>query len=144
MKVTLGPYPEGEEERVVDIQVEDHDTWNVDHTLSMIALPLLKKFREMTQGAPCVDFEDVPRSLRPSEEEILHYKETGESDDKWFDRWDWILGEMIFAHEHIVSDEWEDKYHSEDGFDVEGYKKISDRRQRGLELFGKYYTGLWD
>jgi len=144
MKAILGPYPESEEDRLVDIKVDKYDTWNVDHTLSLIALPLLRQLLETQHGAPSVDPEDVPENLRPSEDEISHYQETAEVDDKWFERWKWILGEMIFAHEHIVSDEWESNYYDEDGFDVEGYKKIADRRQRGLELFGKYYTGLWD
>ena len=52
MKVILDDYPSEENERVVDVQIDPWDTWNADHTLSLIILPLLKEFRRTTQSYP--------------------------------------------------------------------------------------------
>lgn len=84
-------------------------------------------------------------------------------------RWEWVLNEMIFAFEHLIDDSWEEAYRSgnidikfepcEDNSklsrmvdgpnhtyecDYDGMKKVYDRIDNGLKLFGKYYRGLWD
>ena len=39
MKVFIGPYPEGDEERKVEIQIDPWDSWYASHTIAMIAVP---------------------------------------------------------------------------------------------------------
>jgi hypothetical protein len=55
MKVELGPYPsinDLEKERVIKIEIEKFDTWNLDHTLALIILPCLQQFRKQDIGFP--------------------------------------------------------------------------------------------
>jgi len=96
--------------RVEYVKIDRWDTWSMDHTLGMIALPMLKQLKETKHGAPLVDDEDVPEELRstaapPKENEW-------DTDANHFRRWDWVMGEMIFAFECKVDDSWEDQYRS--------------------------------
>lgn len=121
MIVEIGPYNDGEAERVENIKIANYDTWNMDYTLGLIAYPMLLQLRENKHGSPHIDLEDVPGELRMSyggwpgapiqydffyddvkklEEELMHK------------RWEWVLNEMIFAFENKVSDDWEGQFHS--------------------------------
>ena len=96
--------------RVEYVKIDRWDTWSMDHTLGMIALPMLRQLRDSKHGGPRVDDEDVPEHLRstsapPKENEY-------DTDLHWFDRWDWVLNEMIFAFEHTLDDSWEEAYRS--------------------------------
>jgi hypothetical protein len=91
------------------VKIDYWDTWSMDHTLGMMALPMLKQLQTKKQGAPFVDDEDVPEELKstsapPKENEW-------DTDENHFKRWDWVMAEMIFAFEHHVNNEWEEKYH---------------------------------
>jgi hypothetical protein len=90
------------------VKIDRWDTWSMDHTLGMIALPMLKQLKESKQGSPFVDDEDVPEELKstsapPKENEY-------DTDDNHHKRWDWVMGEMIFAFEHRLDNSWEDAY----------------------------------
>lgn len=117
------------------VRIDRYDTWSMDHTLSLIILPMLKQLRDTKCGSPLVDDEDVPTTLRYGDENgcdnWVHYK------------WEWILNEMIWTFENIADNSWEMKFY-ENGFDSEGYKEYNDRINNGLRLFGKYYRSLWD
>ena len=135
------------------VRIDGYDTWNADHTLALIILPLLKKLQEQKCGSPYVDDEDVPPHMRYEGENWHHYK------------WEWVLNEMIWAFEHIVDDSWENKfYHDSPKFEVvenengelgvnqvnedfwvdrAALKEHNDRIGNGLRLFGKYYRSLW-
>ena len=151
--------------RTVKVHIDKWDTWNMDGTLSLIILPMLKQLQATKHGAPYVDDEDVPEELKstsapPKENEY-------DTDVNHFKRWDYVIGEMIWAFEQNVSDDepnfWieepsgmyfepcEDnpklstmKYDKEGKFDADTYKAYNDRKANGFKLFGKYYTGLWD
>lgn len=119
------------------VRIDKYDTWNMDNTLALIILPMLKQLQATKHGAPYVDDEDVPEAIRstsasPKENEW-------DTDDYHFHRWEWIINEMIFAFENVVDDTWDLK-----GLDKEEYKKYNDRISNGTRLFGKYYRGLWD
>lgn len=97
--------------RKVRVHVDYYDTWSVDHTLALVILPIIEQLREKKQGAPNVDLEDVPRELR-GKKLTKKQKADGEVDDKHFERWDYVLDEMIFAFESIVDDSWEEQFFS--------------------------------
>ena len=169
MFVKLGPV--GRKNRAETVVIDDYDVWNLDHSLALIIVPTLKKLKEVKHGAPLVDNEDVPEELRATEEEIIDFHSG--TDEKYFDRWDYVMDEMIFAFQSKLED-WEDEFASgendvsfveipdkkdENGdelytmeygpkhtreYDTEGMKKYSDRINNGFKLFGKYYNGLWD
>ena len=90
------------------VKLDRWDTWSMDHTLGMIALPMLKQLKETKHGAPYVDDEDVPEELKstsapPKENEY-------DTDGNHFKRWDYVMDEMIFAFEHRLDDSWQDAY----------------------------------
>lgn len=138
----------------ISVRIDRWDTWSMDHTLAHIVLPMLKQLAESKHGSPFVDDEDVPEELKstsapPKENEW-------DTDDNHHKRWEWVLGEMIWAFEQKNRDDWESDYYKfEDdpkGFlgikitwsDDEGRKAHQKRMTNGFKLFGKYYECLWD
>jgi hypothetical protein len=96
--------------RVQYVRIDRWDTWSMDSTLADIVLPMLKQLQATKHGAPCVADEDVPEHLRstaapPRENEW-------DTDANHFLRWDWVLGEMIFAFEMKAKDDWQDEFRS--------------------------------
>ena len=141
----------------VKIRIDRQDTWSMDHTLAPIILPMLKHLKENKQGAPNIDMTDVPQNLRINDPESKAYWDTGEVDEKFFDRWDWVMDEMIWAFEQKCRDNWESDYYGDyiqgkDGplsghyewKDDEGRHLHQERMTNGFRLFGKYYECLWD
>ena len=118
------------------IKVDDYDVWGADYTLAQIIHPTLIKLKEKKHGSPQVDNEDVPEELRATEEELRLYNEQAETDEKYHDRFEYVLDEMIFAFDysknekHLDYNEYTEENHA--------------RAQNGLRLFGKYYFSLWD
>ena len=139
----------------VKIRIDKYDTWSMDHTLAPIILPMLKQLKETKHGAPNVDMSDVPEELRINDPESKAFWSNGETDEKFFDRWDWIMGEMIWAFEQKCTD-WEDQYYgphipNDEGgigdfewIDLNGLNEHQERMNNGFRLFGKYYENLWD
>ena len=150
----------------VKVRIDPWDTWSMDHTLALIVLPMLKQLKETKHGAPFVDPKDVPKELQPKKQ-TKKQKDNYETDSTHFERWDWVLDEMIFAFDSKVNDDWEEQFETgesdlqwkklEDGnyemvrgpndtkvYDWEGRKKYQERISNGFRLFGKYYENLWD
>jgi hypothetical protein len=164
MKVHIGRYPkDSSKERKVSVRIDKWDTWNMDTTLAHIVLPMLKQLKQTKHGSPYVALDDVPEHLHP---EIK--SEDGTTDSTHFERWDYVMDEMIFAFESKLKD-WEDQfwkvrpeidfsdYLEDEGKDVtplrwkvegecdwEGMRAYQARITNGFRLFGKYYEGLWD
>ena len=153
------------------IRIDKYDTWSMDHTLAPIILPMLKQLKATKHGAPNVDPKDVPKELRPTTKWKKAYEGDGTTDPKFFERWDWVMDEMIWAFEQKCRDDWESDYcsgehdvyfekitegeykgHSElkrgpkDTFEIdwEGRNAHQERMSNGFRLFGKYYENLWD
>jgi len=167
MKVHIGPYKDDDTPRKEEVHIHEYDTWNMDHTLALIALPMLKQLKETKHGVPYMDYEDMPEHLQYIRREWDPravgdlFNGTGYNDDE-FQRqqecWDWMMGEMIWAMEQVIqSDDSQFYDHSEvdenDSLeesvhklkvDTEGLKLYNDRIVNGLKLFGKYYQSLWD
>ena len=148
--------------RTIKVRIDDHDTWSMDSTLAYIILPMLKQLRRTTHGASAVDDKDVPKVLRSTSAPVKENE--WDIDDNCFDRWDWVLDEMIWAFGQ-VNEDWEEQYHNKDGewhfedrendmreivwdkkpvIDKKGLKAHRKRMRNGFRLFGKYYSGLWD
>jgi len=124
------------------IKIHDYDTWSMDHTLALIILPMLKQLKDNKHGAPNVDLEDVPEELRPTNTEEWQklYNEGGETDDKFFERWDWVMDEMIYAFDCKANKD-EVYMRFDDRAEIQ---KEQERISNGFRLFGKYYENLWD
>lgn len=140
--------------RKIKVHIDKYDTWNLDVTLAIIVLPMLKQLNEKKRDGPFVDDADVPDELKstsapPKENDY-------DIDDNWFKRWHWVMAEMIWAFEQMQPDSnWEDKYiitpagldfsnYVEGVYDCDGMDKHQKRINNGLLLFGKYFRGLWD
>ena len=148
------------------IKIDRWDTWSMDSTLSPIILPMIKQLKATKHGAPFVDDEDVPKRLR------IGAKGTGDpdvhklfedNDNTFFERFDYILDEMIWTFEQLSMDDHEAPFYThmtktkgwETGEDInksirnikvdhKGLKAHNTRIDNGLRLFGKYFRGLWD
>ena len=143
-------------EQKVKVRIDRWDTWSMDNTLAYIIVPMLKQLKETKHGATNVDPQDVPDELKPTTVEFLKYQKSGETDHKFFERWDWVMDEMIWAFEQKCRDDWESDYYKyeEDpqgrfGLklvweDPEGREAHQERMTNGFRLFGKYYESLWD
>lgn len=155
--------------RINYVKIDYWDTWSMDSTLSPIILPMLKQLKQTKHGAPFVDDEDVPATLRSTTKSAQKAKENDwDTDGNHFKRWDWVLDEMIWAFEQLsdedhdaefftgVSDchftppdekglcEWKKGPNDTRKFDKKGYTKHQERIRNGTRLFGKYYQNLWD
>ena len=134
--------------RKIKVHIDYWDTWSMDDTLAHIVLPMLKQLKETKNGAPPIDSEDCPKHLRRIRR--ADYSKNDDVDPKFFERWDWVLNEMIFAFESKIDDTWEDQFYtSQEGDDThncdhEGMKVYQARISNGFRLFGKYYEALWD
>lgn len=147
--------------RKVKVKLDPWDSWNADHTLALIIYPVLKQLREKKHGSPMVDYDDVPQHLRPDPDEVIKMlkEDPGWTDEKLHDRWEWVMGEMIWAFEQELAEDDESQFfeHPEDTDDDDimasigkikidqvGLRAHQERKQNGFRLFGKYYQNLWD
>jgi hypothetical protein len=142
----------------VSVKIDRWDTWSMDHTLAPIILPMLVQLKETKHGAPNVDPKDVPKELRPTTKWKKAYEGDGTTDPKFFERWDWVLDEMIWAFEQKCRDHWEEDYYGPyieskdkrelfgrfEWIDDEGRQKHQERMSNGFRLFGTYFENLWD
>lgn len=148
MKVYIGPYKSNGRTKT-KIKIHKYDTWNMDGTLAIIIYPMLKQLKASQHGAPIVDDCDVPDELKSTaaDPKEIDY----DTDSNHFKRWDYVLGEMIWAFSQLQPDcDWgaayftDAKHPLESALDLNGYDAHSKRIKNGLTLFGKYYQNLWD
>lgn len=166
MKVKIGPYRR-RFNRKIKIHIDDYDTWNAEHTLALITLPLLKRYKKVSHGFFFIEDEDVPEELRTGLENIWEESDSDAEEAKY----EWIIDQLIWTFEQLVDDSWEDQYFhgdpefdfvphvdangeetgytelkSKDNFsiDMEGLSSHNRRIDEGLRLFGKYYRNLWN
>ena len=154
-------------QRKIQVHIDRWDTWSMDDTLAHIILPMLVQLKATKHGAPYVDLKDVPKELH-GKKLTKKQKDQGELDDKHFERWDWVLDEMIFAFETKVSDgRWEEQFETGESdiqwktlkngnsemirgpndtkkYDWDARNKYQERISNGFRLFGTYFEHLWD
>lgn len=151
--------------RRVYVHIDPYDAWGADNTISLIALPLLEQLKQQKHGAPFVDDEDVPEYLRSTN--APPKENDWDVDALHFDRWEWVLDEIIWAHRQKVLDDpaeaecWQhdlpdanwpyptqgselDQMLGRIECDDVKLKAVQARKQNGFRLFGKYYQALWD
>lgn len=162
---------ESKKKRQVYVRIDRYDTWGLDSTLALIALPMLRQLQATKHGAPSVDDDDVPENLQSTS--AAPKENDWDTDSNHFKRWDWVLAQMIFAFECKCDDTWQDKYSSGEhdlqsnpcAWDETGkptlyemirgpkdtyqcdYEALSAHQAKitnGFRLFGKYYENLWD
>lgn len=132
--------------RKIKVKLHKYDSWNADTTLAYIILPVLKQLKETKHGSPHVSPDDVPPRLRPTLEEIVAYNTNGTTDDKFHERWEFVLNEMIWAFEQLIDEDAEEQFYDRTTkqFKHPEWKEYNDRIDYGCRMFGKYYRSLWD
>lgn len=133
--------------RKIKVQIDPYDTWSMDYTLALIIVPMLKQLRETQFTAGSVADSDVPKHLRSTSAPPTNDDQT--LDSLFEARWNWVLDEMIWSFEQIISQDEFPFYEMfydpiKDHFDKKGFDKHNKRIENGLILFGKYYRALWD
>lgn len=112
MKVNLGRYPKGDAKRRISVEIDNFDTWGLDHTLALIILPALIQLKQTKHGVPsefvqriggdtdrnyCFDF------IKEDENEVF---------DKMCEKWEEVLDKMIWSFQQLSIDEdYDSKYH---------------------------------
>lgn len=132
--------------RKIDIRIDKHDTYSMDHTLALIIVPMLIQLRDTNHGSPGVDDKDVPEELRATAVPALANEY--DTDANWEKRWLWVIDEMIWAFEQIVDYNSDDKFFdystTPPSYNNANHVKHDARIQNGIMLFGKYFRNLWD
>ena len=110
------------------------DVWNLDYTLACFILPRLCYFRDMTGSIPNCIYTDISME---SDEEL-----DNDTEDKLAqERWNNILDDMIEAfYLYILEDRDLPINNNNKSITFERNKQI----EKGLNLFSKYFTMLWD
>jgi hypothetical protein len=144
------------------IHIDPWDAWSLEHTLSPIILPILQELKRVKNGAPFIADEDVPKNLRVGAKGTGNsdvHKLFEDNDNTFFERYDYILDEMIWTFTQLSMDDHEAPFydHTESSkepdlnksvrklkVDRKGLKAHNARIANGLRLFGKYYRSLWD
>ncbi len=153
MKAIIGPYPNGNENRVVTVLLDPYDTWNMDHTLALIIVPMLKQLKATKHGCPFVDDEYVPEDIRSTA--APPKQDDWDIDDYHVKRWDYVLNEMIWAMEQIADNDDESQFYDHSCVDDDDWiskikcdhEALDAHRKRitnGTKLFGIFFQNLWD
>lgn len=158
MKIKIGEYPKKlTKERKIKIRIDPWDTWNMDYTLALIIVPMLKQLKETKHGAP----GDMPEFKQISDGIQLCFpfyeKEDEAAWEAGQERWNEIMDKMIWSFEQLLVDDYEAQFWTEQPQYDKKLKRIAGgvynekaaqmyeaRMREGFELFGKYYRGLWD
>lgn len=156
--------------RKVKIRIDEYDSWNADHTLALIILPVLKQLKETKHGSSG-SLDEFAMTSQSSSQYCFDFY--AEDDEKAWEaghkKWEEILDKMIWSFEQILDDSWQDQYwsqkpildldeHPEDAdseckplrwkqkgiCDWDGMRKHEMKINEGVELFGKHYRNLWD
>ena len=132
--------------RKVEVRIDPYDTWSMDHTLGLIIVPMLKQLKATKHGSPSVSDADVPEELRSPMGYLA--TEDYDVDDNYHKRWDWVMDEMIWAFEQTIDEASDDHFFDRSVepyvYDKDGHRAHMQRIDNGIQLFGKYYQGLWD
>jgi len=111
MKINIGPYPNGNKKRKIDVQIDKYDTYSMDNTLALIILPMLVQLRNTKHGIPH-EFAEVGGEDYNQQDSFDFYKESyTESFEKGCDRWDEVLDKMIWSFTQMIDDDYDSVYH---------------------------------
>lgn len=112
MKVNLGKFPAKGNRRKVSITIDNHDTWNLDHSLALIIYPALLQLKANKHGIPSEIVDNVGGEDWVAQDSFDFYKETHQ--ESWeiaAKRWDEILDKMIWSFKQLCMDDYGDLYH---------------------------------
>ena len=111
----------------------DTDWWNLDSSISRFILPRLRMLIKHHHGYPA----DMP----------LYDSNIKATDELMSESWELVLAEILFAFEWGIRADLH--FSGRSSYDAtsplhEEYLKNVARKDRGMQLFVKYYNTLWD
>jgi len=135
--------------------VSDNDVFSLYYNIAVFALPRLKYFRDKGKFG-------IPAEFLPDNFHTLKGEDFDKTEEQALKEWRHSLDEMIFAFEYIIDG---DKFCEMPDVDVlfprkigtehtieekqawkdymERAQKLKERKDKGLELFAKYFECLW-
>jgi hypothetical protein len=150
MKVNIGKFPKKGTRRKIDIQIDSHDTWSLDHTLAYIIYPALLHLKASKHGVPSEIVNDVGGEGYVAQGSFDFYKEThNESFEIACKRWDDILDKMIWSFEQLTIDNYSEKYqHGNSDYDFVEIDKlhpnpINGKMEPTYQMVDKNPDGHW-
>jgi len=143
VKVSIPTYNKNLSERKISVRIDKWDTHSLDHTLAHIIHPALVQFRENLSGYPGEKGMTMAKWEKILDKMIFSFGETM-NDVNAIEKfssgdYDWIVTKLEDGGE-----EWQKGPNATYKFDTRGYKAYNKKLQEGFELFGKYYSNLWD
>jgi hypothetical protein len=165
MKVNIGRYL-STKERKINIEIENFDTWSLDHTLSLIIWPALIQLKHTKNGIPSDFVNDSAEDYCAQTSFDFMKEDKNEVFQKGCDAWETVLDKMIWSFQEIALGDYDSQYHhgniraswkktgrhyemvdenpDEHWYDQAGHRLHEKRIQEGLDLFAKYFRNLWD
>ena len=116
-------------DRMVQVKFEKHDLWDSGESLKEALAQVYIHFKDTMLGWPPVRDEDVPDHMKVNDETNF---------DEFFakERIEHVYNEIIWAL--TVDDrDWYD-------METEEWQRLEARRNKGLELAGRYLSSLWN
>ena len=110
MKINIRPYSKNR--RKIDVNIDQYDTWSLDHTLAKVIFPALLQLKQTKHGIPNDFVEDVGGEKYDTQQSFDFYVES--HDEAWeigAKRWDEALDKMIWAFHQIGFEDYSEKYH---------------------------------
>jgi len=133
MKVDIGKYNSNNIKRKELIIIHAFDTWSLDHTLALVIVPALKKFREAPGGTPG-GFVDHLKG-KPTE------KNWAAAHRRWLK----IIDAMIWSFEQSLDEtSGYGQYYTDGDFNKRKYNVYTTKIRKGLNYFAEYFDCLWN
>jgi len=112
MKIKLNQYPSGKSDRKVSVEIENFDTWALDHSLAMIIYPALLQLRDTKSGVP----SEFTNRIGGDFDDNYYFDFINEDDTEVFnqlcDNWTETLDKMIWSFYQLsLDDDYDNKYH---------------------------------
>lgn len=111
MKVNIRNFNKGPSERRIDVEIDKWDTYGMDHTASLIILPLLLQLKDSKMGVPNEFVERVGGDMDSNMVFDFITEDENEVFDKLCDKWTETIDKMIWSFQQIVDENYDSKYH---------------------------------
>ena len=111
MKIQIPNYPKRGKRKKTIIQIDNWDTWSLDHTLACIIYPALLQLKATKHGVPSGFFEVGGEDYEAQESFDFYKENTDELFNQRIKEWDKTLDKMIWSFQQLADGDYDSKYH---------------------------------
>ena len=112
MKAKLGKHPKGDSPRRVSIEVDNFDTWSMEHTVALLVLPMLIQLKNTMHGVPGSFVNDEVEDYYAQKVFDFMQEDKDEVFVQGVKRWNDTLDKMIWSFQQLaLDDDYDSKYH---------------------------------